>query len=58
MRGLRSTVADSDLIVCLSKGEVAEVGSPQDCGGKGRMEEAWCYQGDVITVVINAWTSP
>lgn len=26
----RSTVADSDLIVCLSKGEVAEVGSPED----------------------------
>ena len=26
---IRSTVADSDLLVCLSKGEVAEVGSPQ-----------------------------
>ena len=25
----RSTVADSDLLVCLSKGEVAEVGSPE-----------------------------
>jgi len=30
-----STVADSDLIVCLSKGEVAEVGSPEELKMKG-----------------------
>lgn len=30
-----STVADSDLLVCLSKGEVAEVGSPEELKMKG-----------------------